>query len=389
MTKGSLCVDRQRLASWSTKIVPRHSNQKYKPGEAARHDFFFSATLFSPGGTHQAHYWFGMLMDCYLEEYDAHPPPMQYALLFMNGDSQLPADEDGMRHINLFTLVAMALYGAVYFYQLYERWTRLKQCHLITLIFLLAYFLQALSVLCEVQHLSRFIGDGKGLRWRHTWFALDFVSAVAQGASELIISFVLIALAFGWTLGLQSQEPVAGALGKLLAGFQRPGQLLRGLRSPAAVLLLVLASAQVVLQARGRAFEEDFNNFHDFEHWPGMALIGMRVALCALFVFALRRSIRLGGEKEVLSFLSRLRLLGCIWFLCFPGVVACATVLPPYRRHQLVAGGAIALQSAALMLLSTLFMQRSEYYKISSLAHVGSVFEGGFRAGRSKKLCVD
>ena len=387
MTKGSLCVDRQRLASWSTKIVPRHSNQKYKPGEAARHDFFFSATLFSPGGTHQAHYWFGMLMDCYLEEYDAHPPPMQYSLLFMNGDSQLPADEDGMRHINLFTLVAMALYGAVYFYQLYERWTRLKQCHLITLIFLLAYFLQALSVLCEVQHLSRFIGDGKGLRWRHTWFALDFVSAVAQGASELIISFVLIALAFGWTLG--SREPVAGVLGKLLAGFQRPGQLLRGLRSPAMVTLLVLASVQVVLQARGRAFEEDFNNFHDFEHWPGMVLIGMRVALCALFVFALHRSFRLEQQKEVLSFLSRLRLLGCIWFLCFPGVVACAVMLPPYRRHQLVAGGAIVLQSAALMLLSTLFMQRSEYYKISSLAHVGSVFESGFGAGRSKKLAVD
>ena len=36
------------------------------------------------------------------------------------------------------------------------------------------------------------------------------------------------------------------------------------------------------------------------------------------------------------------------------------------------AGGAILLQSAALALLSTLFMQRSEYYKISSLAHLGS-----------------
>ena len=146
---------------------------------------------------------------------------------------------------------------------------------------------------------------------------------------------------------------------------------------------------QVVLLAKGRTFEEDFNNFHDFEHWPGMALIGMRVALCAFFVYALHRSFRLERQKEVLSFLSRLRLLGCIWFLCFPGVVACAVLLPPYRRHQLVAGGAIVLQSAALMLLSTLFLQRSEYYKISSLAHLGSVFEGGFGAGRSQKLAVD
>merc|ERR1719331_3229161 len=180
---------------------------------------------------------------------------MKYSLLFMNGDSQLPADEDGMRHINFFILVAMALYGVVYFYQLYERWTRLKQGHLITVIFLFAYVLQALSVLCELWHLSRFTRDGKGLRWRHTWFALDFVSAAAQGASELIISFVLIALAFGWTLGLQSQEPIEGALGKLLAGLQRPGVLMKGIRSPSAVLLLLLATAQFVLQAHGRKFE--------------------------------------------------------------------------------------------------------------------------------------
>ena len=36
-----------------------------------------------------------------------------------------------------------------------------------------------------------------------------------------------------------------------------------------------------VLQAIGRTFEEDFNNFHDHEHWPGLALLGIRLALCA------------------------------------------------------------------------------------------------------------
>ena len=63
MTKGSLCVERQRLASWSTKIVPKYSNEQ---GKTPRHDFSFAATLKMP--SRQAHYWFGMLMDCYLEE---------------------------------------------------------------------------------------------------------------------------------------------------------------------------------------------------------------------------------------------------------------------------------------------------------------------------------
>ena len=57
------------------------------------------------------------------------------------------------------------------------------------------------------------------------------------------------------------------------------------------------------------------------------------------------------------------------------------------KRVESSAGGAILLQSAALALLSTLFMQRSEYYKISSLAHLGSVFEAGF--GGAMKLAVD
>ena len=50
---------------------------------------------------------------------------------------------------------------------------------------------------------------------------------------------------------------------------QHPAQLLRGLRSPSLLLLLCISLAQLLLQARGRAFEEDFNNFHDHEHWPG------------------------------------------------------------------------------------------------------------------------
>ena len=82
------------------------------------------------------------------------------------------------------------------------------------------------------------------------------------------------------------------------------------------------------------------------------------------------------------------QLLGSLWFICLPPVLL-AFALPPYRRHQVVAGGPIVLQAVALALLSTLFPQRSEYYRISSLAHLGSVFDAGFSAGRSNKIAVD
>ncbi|EOD15490.1 hypothetical protein EMIHUDRAFT_95197 [Emiliania huxleyi CCMP1516] len=204
MTKGSLCSERQRLASWSAKVQPEVT---YRPGTGYRHDFDWAGTLTAPKG--RAHYWYAMLMDCYLEEYDAHPPPLNYRLIFMNG---------------------MLAYGALYFFSLYSRFAEQRQLaaprhrrvgtqlHLITVVFALAYALQAASVLCELCHLRAFAADGKGLRWRHTWLALDFGSGLLQSISELSISLLLISLAFGWTLGLESQEPLAGLGASRLKG---------------------------------------------------------------------------------------------------------------------------------------------------------------------------
>ena len=143
-------------------------------------------------------------------------------------------------------------------------------------------------------------------------------------------------------------------------------------------------------QAWGRRFEEDFNNFHDFEHWPGALLVAIRMALCALFLWALRRSQRVERQREVLSFLSKLMTFGSIWFLCLPFLVLLALSLAPYHRHQLVAGGSICMQAVALGLLSTLFLEGSEYYRISSLNHLGSVFNhGASHFHKGAKLAVD
>ena len=71
-------------------------------------------------------------------------------------------------------------------------------------------------------------------------------------------------------------------------------------------------------------------------------------------------------------------------------LVVLALLLPPYNRHQLVAGGSIFMQALALGLLSTLFTEGSEFYRISSLAHVGSVFNSaGFSPRGATKLAVD
>ena len=308
LTKGSLCIERRQLASWSTKI---HPAMKDKP----RHEFSFESTL--SAGKSRAHYWFAVLMDCYLEEYDAHPPALHYSVTFTNGHSHLPADESGMTTINLVLFIGMTGYGVFYFGRAIRRMQQLGQTHLcaraaltpkpaarprgtrhappthrahsrsraahaalaanhapvapscthghlcltrarrvctrtadrIVLLFGLAYALQTFSVLCELMHLRRYASDGKGLRWRHTWLALDFLSGLTQSCSELLISVLLIGLGFGWTLGLESQAPIEGFIGKLLSGLHAPGKLLRGLRSPSTILLGLIGASQLVSAA--------------------------------------------------------------------------------------------------------------------------------------------
>ena len=383
MKGGSLCVDRQRLASWTTdRIHPSHQQDGQK--------FMFESHLRAPHS--RAHYWFAALMDCYLEEYDAHPPPLHYDITFLNGKSHLPADETGMISINLIAFLCMGAYGVFFFGIAMSRMRKAGQIHLITVIFLAAYALQTFSVFCELMHLRRFAHDGKGLRWRHTYFALDFLSGLSQSISELILSVLLIALAFGWTLGLASQEPISGIPGKILGAFHRPALILRGLQHPSSILLFSIGLLQFLLLAWGRAQEEDFNNFHDFEHLPGLLLLGIRLLMCGLFLWALKRSKSVEGGQEILGFLDKLMWFGGVWFLCLPILILLAMVLPPYRRHQLVAGGSIFVQGIALSLLSTLFLESSEFYKISSLNHVGqalpslSSFSG---MGKKPKIAVD
>jgi len=238
-------------------------------------------------------------------------------------------------------------------------------------------------VLCELLHLRRFESDGKGLRWRHTIFALDFFSALLQSVSELLISVLLISLGFGWTLGLESQEPLDGLAGKILGGLHSPGKLLRSALAPSTLLLLSIAASQLLLLFLGRRYEEDFDSYHDFEHLPGKLLILIRLGLCALFMFALRRSRRVERQREVLGFLQQLTWFGSLWFVGLPLLVLFAFVLPPYRRHQVVAGGSIFVQAGTLVLLSALFREGSYYYKMSSLRFVGSGGAGGFSMGSS------
>lgn len=219
---------------------------------------------------------------------------------------------------------------------------------MLILLFAAAYSMQAGGTFFEWLHLWHFKRDGAATATSvdYKGFMFDFASALLQCASELTISVVLIALAFGWTFGLEAQvcvctssschvhamliptptlmlvhvfvcswqEPLEGQVGKLLSGLHAPGKLLRGLQSPSSLFILLIAASQVVLLIIGRSLAEGSDSFHDFEHWPGVVLLSIRIVLCAIFLWALRRSRTVESNAEVLDFLNRLAWFGArVW----------------------------------------------------------------------------
>ena len=44
-------------------------------------------------------------------------------------------------------------------------------------------------------------------------------------------------------------------------------------------LVAILVFAHLGLVLGGRLYQDDFNQFHDFEHWPGQVLVFLRIAL--------------------------------------------------------------------------------------------------------------
>jgi hypothetical protein len=379
--EGSLCLNRIKLAKWRQRV------DKTKDG---------FREVFT--GSVRTHYWYLVVGDCRLEEYDAHPPKLFYNISFMNcegkcADAHLPADEHGLFTMHLLLFLVMAFAGVTYASLMLKNRNSTGQIHLVAVLLGVAYLFQTASIFFELCHLFVYRQDGKGLRFRYTLFAADFFSEVMQGLSELVISVVLLAIASGWTLAgdfdmLSGSGTTGGkgGLGGMSDALQKPAELFKKI-TPASVFIAFIFTSQLVLEFMGRGYEDDFNQFHDHEHLPGYLLMLLRVLMCVVFQFGIISTKKnVGGA--VSRFLLQLQICGTLWFLGFPCLVFVSGYFAAYLRHRIVTGGSLLCQAAALGYMAYLFLFKSEYHKLSSLSRMGTVSMEGVDT-KSTKLAVD
>mmetsp|Transcript_22344 Transcript_22344/g.26896 ORF Transcript_22344/g.26896 Transcript_22344/m.26896 type:complete len:504 (+) Transcript_22344:186-1697(+) len=414
LEKGSLCGERVRVASATVDIQLLPDIDSLAPKDkkqlAKKRDRDYNFKLDLPTLRERSHYWYVLVADCELEWYDARNlPPVKYHLEFMNGNSHLPADEVGILALQGTVFVLLAV-GAAYFGKtLVGHYQKQQRVHLMVLLLAVAYWLQMTAIFFEMIHLIRYKSNGVGSGIG------DFLSRLFQSLSELLMCFLLIFLACGWTtvtLG-DAAAAVAGpdakkggvTKGSMWQTLMEHAELkryftayARTLRRPAAMaskvsvgscMVALLTAAHIFLTLYGLQFMEEtsFTQYHDHEHWPGYMLMCLRVGLWVLFLgggWATMSTI--GKADAVAKFLKKLALAGTVWLLAFPFSVVTAGMIPVYMRHSFVTLFALLCQSFAL--IGCLQLVCTDNFRgISSVAIANTA--GALDGKRMGKVAVD
>eukprot|EP01062_Namystynia_karyoxenos_P031296 TRINITY_DN23225_c0_g1_i1.p1 TRINITY_DN23225_c0_g1~~TRINITY_DN23225_c0_g1_i1.p1 ORF type:complete len:533 (+),score=198.86 TRINITY_DN23225_c0_g1_i1:126-1601(+) len=319
--------------------------------------------------------WFLIAADCALEQYNTRVAPMTYEVSMFNpGMDHLPADEHWLPTAYTVVLAGMVAYGLYCVYRV-QQMSQHTKIHLVVKLLGVAYLLQIVATAGELLHQWLYSLNGRGL------FLLDYLSEVSEGLSALVISFVLICMACGWTL--VDDEADAKRTNSVATILRNPRLMLKGgniIGNILALLIFALVVWTMFLIFTNKLFDEDFKKFHDNDSAPGRMLLHIRAVLFVLFAISLGATVnkqrQRGGSGQLRSFLLRLLVLGSLWFIAFPLMVMVANAAPHYHRHRIVAGGVLFLQSSCLSLLAYQFLSEGSAY-----ARLSTAWESGLLPG--------
>lgn len=326
----------------------------------------------------RTHGWFLIAADCALEQYGTKVAPMKYNIILLNdGMDQLTANEYGMQTVYFLMLILMTVFG-VYVVALARKHAAdtSGKIHLIVKIFLICFLFQYVSIMFEFIHLWYYRSNGYGVHF------LDLFSELLEAFSTLLISFVLICLACGWTLVDTTADAKKGSSVASILG--NPKSLLDGHKVVSNLLvigMIFIVAFTTILVVLNKSKEDDFTKFHDHESGPGKILVTFRLVLGILYIFCFRATVAAQAAKGIGggnlgTFLKKLMLFGAIWFLSFPALVFSAGMYPLHWRHRYVAGGTLIIQSICLVGLANQFLSGSSTY-----SKLSTIWESGLLPG--------
>lgn len=331
-----------------------------------------------------------VIADCSLEQIFHKVPPINYHITFLNQDSHIPADMYTLRATYIVLVCLLFAAGGYGTMLVKSQQQSLGSLPLISKMLMGAYFLNLIGTLFMAIHLQIYTSSGSGM-----WI-LESLSILSNACFKTVVNFVLLALACGWTLTDDSSGMA------FMVALRDPSKMFKITDSgvpaitavPSALVVLLFIIFFIVvefydLMTSNR--EDDHGKAHNHDSAAGRLLMLMEVAFCGLFLFTTSSTRKVVNLRQK-DFLLWLMVAGALWFLVTPVLVVTSPMMARVSRHRIITVGSISLQSTALVLMCRLFLTRSsEYYKLSSMANMGTIvgLSGSGGSGRMGGKAMD
>lgn len=347
------------------------------------------------------HYYYFVVDDCSLEQVlqDQQIPRLTYEINTWNyygnpkkrRSTQLGSDEDYLLEVHELSLIASLAILAWLSFNIVMRFFRKKNAntvHVSLLWITIAAALDFGSSMCELFHLEVYHYNGAGN------YFLDSLSTHMEAMCDGLIMLFLLSIGAGWTLptDVVGINPTAASLQATVSKIATP--FLSALKSSRYIIPgVAFLALQALLAQLGRTYNDDFDSYHDYAHWPGHVLIAIRIFLGVIFLSTTLQTRIHCRVEQLKTFYFVLAALGFAWFELLPLLTfICNWVLPFHVRKPAVYMGNAILQSSCIVLSSWLVTSHATaYHTYSHMSNnegpsLTETLAGGSQHSREVKL---
>jgi len=306
----------------------------------AKHTVHGKGEVYQPLKQHvRPHVWYVAVANC-------NPTatiPVNFEIQFLNRqDSHFPFDQEGLYELYTIVLLVFFVAGVFYCYRLLGSVKTLGTTPPMLIILSCVLVFEFVRVLLEWINLRVFSASGEA------YWTLELFSELLLWGSQLLLSFMFIALSSGWTLTHPTIAPNFPLLNPLISGA------------------IVFVHMVVVLWSR---LSDDPTKHHDWESLPGFIFAVLRLLLFAWSFYLLKETAKeVSNHNAKFLFITRLGVFITLWFLSFPFLLLLATIFAEYLRTKVITIGLVTVQSVALFGLANLFLSRGRFFKLSTLS---------------------
>jgi Rhodopsin-like GPCR transmembrane domain len=320
------------------------------------------------------HYWYFVVTDCSLEQYfqDNRIPDLHFDFTVQNyrqrghssyrSRNHLSADHIPLPIGHALTFLGSGFITMILVFKILWRLGIQDQhkhnsVHAAVLWVTLAAVLDSTSSFLELIHIQIYTVNGVGS------YLFDALSAHCEAICDAALTILLLSIASGWTLPSSVVTVVntnASPVQKLLHGLSHP--ISSGIKSTSGAAMAAIVGWYVLLAQLGRMSNDDFDSYHDLDHFPGSVLMWTRMLAGMLFLGA----VRISSAKfppALQKFYTYFTAAGLFWFLSLPALTwICNVFVPYYKKRPTVFIASTVLQSGSLVLLSWLVTTHSTAY---------------------------